>query len=70
VAVEPMLGLVKKNWAEFLQTPVPEVEVNDMRKHERTGRPLCDPSFFEHFESFLNRPLKQKKPGRKYKNVK
>jgi putative transposase len=70
VTVEPLLGLVQKKWSEFLCTSVPADEIHYLRKHERTGRPLCEPSFLEHLEALLDRPLKLKKPGRKPKKMK
>ena len=48
--VQPMLRLVKKEWADFLVTPVSEDEISDMRKHERTGRPLCTSWFLGQLE--------------------
>ena len=69
-AVQPMLRLVKKDWADFLGSPESEDEINDMRKHERTGRPLCAPGFLNQLESLLGRPLKPKKAGRKPKKNK
>jgi putative transposase len=70
VTVNPLLRLVKKKWSEFLHSHVSEDERNHLLKHERTGRPLCEPSFLERLEVFLDRPLKPQKPGRKPKQVK
>lgn len=67
VSVLPMLRMVKKKWAEYLDEPVLEDEINDMRKHERTGRPLCKTWLLDRLETLLDRPLKPKKPGRKPK---
>ncbi|MDA3896600.1 MAG: transposase [Desulfobacteraceae bacterium] len=68
--VQPMLRLVKKEWADFLVTPVSEDEISDMQKHERTGRPLCTSWFLGQLEDLLGRPLKPKKAGRKPKKNK
>ena len=69
-AVQPMLRLVKKDWADFLGSPESEDEINDIQKHERTGRPLCAPYFLDQLEALLGRPLKPKKAGRKPKKNK
>ncbi len=61
---------LKKDWAEFLNIAVPDIERNDMQKHERTGRPLCSSWFLDQLESLLSQPLKPKKPGRKPKKNK
>ena len=65
VTIKPLLDLVKKDWTQFLNTAVPDNEISDMQKHERTGRPLCAPWLLDQLETLLNRPLKPKKPGRK-----
>ena len=70
VNVHPLLDLVKKDWQEFLNITVTDDEISDMRKHERTGRPLCVPRFLDQLEALLGQPLKPKKPGRKPKNKK
>ena len=70
VTVKPMLRLVKKKWSEFLSSPVTEDETSDLRKHERTGRPLCAPWFLDRLEVLLDRRLKPKKAGRKPKKNK
>lgn len=70
VNVEPLLGLVKKQWSKYLEEPVSEDEINDMQKHERTGRPLCAPWFLDQLETLLDRPLRPKKAGRKPKKNK
>jgi putative transposase len=70
VTVKPMLRIVKKKWANFLSSQATEDEISDMRKHERTGRPLCAPWFLDHLEVLLNRKLKPKKAGRKPKKNK
>ncbi len=40
VKTEPLLEIVKKNWKDFLRHDVKEPEIDLLRKHERTGRPL------------------------------
>jgi len=70
ITVQPLLGLINRDWTDFLRTPVSEDEINAMQKHERTGRPLCIPRFLEQLEVALDLPLKPKKAGRKPKKNK
>ena len=67
VKVEPLLSMVKKDWSDFLSEKVTSEEQQNIRKHERTGRPLGSMAFIEQLESILNLSLKPKKPGRKPK---
>lgn len=46
--------------------PLQEIEL--LRKHERTGRPLGADSFIEKMELLLDRKLKPQKPGPKKKD--
>jgi len=64
VKVEPLLKLVH-NWADFIREPVSEIELENIRRHERTGRPLGDDSFVDRLESETGRYLRKKKPGPK-----
>ena len=41
---------------------------NEIKKHERTGRPLGNEHFIEEAERLLRRVLKKKKPGPKSDN--
>ena len=41
------------------------MEWDEIRKHERSGRPLGEESFVERLEEVLDRKLKRKKPGPK-----
>lgn len=70
VTVNPLLDLVKKDWKKFLNITVPDNEISDMHKHERTGRPLCAPWLLDQLEALLGQSLKPKKPGRKPKSNK
>lgn len=65
VKVEPLLEIAG-DWRLFLSGEA-EKEMNDIRKHERTGRPLGSESFIESLESAIDRPLKRGKPGPKAK---
>lgn len=65
VDVEPLLKIVG-NWKAFLKRmnnqPVEEIE-----KHQRTGRPHGDDLFIYKISKIVSRDLKSKKPGPKVK---
>ena len=65
VKVEPLLSMVG-NWRDFLALPSEE-EMNTLRKHERTGRPLGQEAFVDQIEAMLLRTLRPQKPGPKLK---
>ena len=66
--VEPLLSIVP-DWKNFLSLS-PEDELDILRKHERSGRPLGMESFFvEKIETSLERVLSPQKRGPKPKNV-
>jgi putative transposase len=56
---------IYSNWREFLLSPVIENKAEELRRCERTGRPLGDNGFLERLENELNRVLRKQKPGRK-----
>jgi len=64
VKVSPLLEIAG-DWRLFLAGAGEEEQANNIRKHERTGRPLGSEGFVERLESTLERPLKQGKPGPK-----
>ena len=64
VKVKPLLERVG-NWRDFLQGGVSEEEIERIRRHERTGRPIGNDSFVGKLEQALGRILKRQKPGRK-----
>ena len=66
VKVLPLLGLVGK-WREFLSQAVPQNQVEALRRHERTGRPLGEQGFVTKLEEALGRMLHRGKPGPKRK---
>jgi putative transposase len=66
VKVAPLLGLVP-DWREYIQCECSEPELERLRKHERTGRPLGSENFLRSLESLLGRELVLKKAGRKPK---
>jgi putative transposase len=65
VKVAPLLKMVG-DWKLFLAAEIEE-EIGNIRKHERTGRPLGSEGFVERLESALDRILKRSKPGPKGK---
>lgn len=66
VKVAPLLGMVG-DWNLFLSAATDE-EMEKIRRHERSGRPLGSESFIERLESTLDRILKSGKPGPKGKS--
>ena len=63
VKVAPLLAMVH-DWQAFLDSPRPEGEVEELRKHTRTGRPLGDEAFLDRLEGLVERDLKPKRAGR------
>lgn len=66
VKVGPLLEIVG-DWKLFLAGADEDKTVSDIRKHERTGRPLGTEIFIERLEFTLDRLLKCGKPGPKGK---
>lgn len=66
VKVKPMLERVN-NWEELLASG-DQALFDDVRMHERTGRPLGGGSFMERVSSLVGRELGKKKPGPKRKD--
>jgi putative transposase len=64
VKVSPLLDMAG-DWGLFLSSGGEEEKMSDIRKHERTGRPLGSSGFVEKLESTLERTLKRQKPGPK-----
>jgi putative transposase len=65
--VAPLLSLVD-SWNDFL-TLSTEDELKTLRKHERSGRPLGDPTFVGRLEESLARALSPQKRGPKQKSA-
>jgi len=65
VKTKPLGEMVRKSWKQFLAIDAQEAEIELLRKHERTGRPLGKNSFIEKVELLLNRRLRPQKPGPK-----
>jgi putative transposase len=66
VKVAPLAGLVP-DWSAYVSNEASETEIQALRKHERTGRPLGSPGFVRALEALLARPLFCQKPGPKPK---
>lgn len=66
VTVHPMLDRVL-DWPDYLAQGIKDRELETIRKHARTGRPVEDQSFLSELESVTGRCLRQGKPGRKSK---
>ncbi len=64
VSVSPLLEIVP-DWKEFIGAVSESAEYEELRRHERTGRPLGDESFIERLEALLKRRLQRGKPGPK-----
>jgi putative transposase len=64
VKVSPLLEMAG-DWRLFLSSEAEEEQMNNIRRHERTGRPLGSSGFVEKLESTLERTLKRQKPGPK-----
>ncbi|HUU93598.1 MAG TPA: transposase [Phycisphaerae bacterium] len=63
VRVQPLLDLVT-DWRRFVVTEADEAEVQAIRLHGRTGRPLGDLAFVLRLEKRLRRRLLPGQPGR------
>jgi hypothetical protein len=67
VQVEPLRERVK-DWRPFLAEGLPTEEVELLRRHARTGRPLGETAFLDRIERMLHRivppPNPDRNPGR------
>jgi len=61
VRVSPLLGIVG-DWGGFL-SPEEGKEGEEIRRHERMGRPLGNEDFIIEIENLLTRILRKQKPG-------
>ena len=66
VKVSPLLDIVG-DWKEFLLEAVPPNQMEVLRHHERTGRPLGGNGFVAKIEKASGRMLRRQKPGPKRK---
>jgi len=60
VSVSPLLELIV-DWDEFLKGELQEKEYQQLRHHERTGRPLGSESFIDKLDVLLGIQLRKKK---------
>lgn len=67
VKAAPLLSLVP-DWKEFLDERDKPEHQELMRRHERTGRPLGDDTFFQRLKAVVGADLRPKKPGPKRRN--
>ena len=67
--MSPELTLVAEvsDRRRFLAADEDEQDVQRLRRHLRTGRPLGDPAFIARLESRLHRTLRKRPPGPKPK---
>jgi len=63
VKVAPLRAMIA-DWNAFLQSAMSEGELEEIRRHGRTGRPLGDESFLDRLETRVGRILKPQKGGR------
>ena len=66
VRVGPLLDLIE-DWGSFLSGDVVKEDMEKLRLHERTGRPLGDEIFMERLEGMVGKILRRQKPGPKKK---
>jgi len=66
VRTSPLLRLVP-DWESFLAGDEDAEASSLLSRHERTGRPLGDSTFFDRIQSVLGQDVRPKKPGRKKK---
>lgn len=64
VRVSPLLELIS-DWNEFLKDELQEKEYQELRQHERTGRPLGSDLLIDKLEVLLGKQLRKKKTGPK-----
>jgi putative transposase len=68
VRVAPLLRRAP-NWRAFLARVIQKEDVELLRSHGRTGRPLGDDAFVAELEQNLGRVLRRQKPGPKGRSV-
>jgi hypothetical protein len=68
--MSPLLELIP-DWKGFLRDKLQESEDQELRRHERTGRPRGSDLFIDRLELLLVRQLRKKKTGPKgsWKNM-
>jgi len=64
VKVKPLLERID-NWRDFLNASLPQEVMEQVRKHERTGRPIGSDEFVDKLSRIVGRNLRKRKPGPK-----
>ena len=64
VRVSPLLELIA-DWDKFLKDELQEKEYQQLRQHERTGRPLGSDLLIDKIEVLLGKQVRKKKTGPK-----
>ncbi|MDI6733574.1 MAG: transposase, partial [Planctomycetota bacterium] len=64
VKVKPLLEMIG-DWHSFLSERMRDEEVDLLRRHERTGRPLGSKGFIKKIERLIGKILHRQKPGPK-----
>jgi putative transposase len=64
VQVKPMLDRIN-DWPAYIDQPADKAEIDDLRKHTRTGRPLGNAVFVDRLELLLGKTLRPQKRGPK-----
>lgn len=64
VTVRPMLDRIA-DWTHYLQADAGSSELDAIRQHARTGRPLGGNAFVRHLEKLTGRRLRKGRPGRR-----
>ena len=59
------IGKLVGDWRSYLRDVVGEKELEELRQHERTGRPLGQEGFVQRLEKKLGRLLRRQRPGPK-----
>jgi len=53
------------DWPAYIDQPADKTEIDDLRKHTRTGRPLGNAAFVDRLELLLGKTLRPQKRGPK-----
>jgi putative transposase len=61
---EGMIREKNLRWAKFVSAPTDEEDLELLRRHQRTGRPLGAKRFITKIERVVVRNLRPQKPGR------
>jgi len=59
------LALSIPDWGAYLREEIKEIDMNLLRSHAKSGRPLGDDAFLDELENLTGKSLRKKKPGPK-----